>query len=216
MRYHIACDASVVSFQGLGWAIIHNLDTGVIRHKAIARRLVKANASSLMELQTVYAVFLSLPNDCEVELVNDCQMMHDIFFWESTNWLNSRKIFSTEAQELKAVYDLAKRKGINFAVKGKTTHHWHNECDKNCHRFREELHRNGKMVHLFTLTPEYKARFVSTHYNLIKAQEAANQLGRRQRAHEETKTPVIYVCARHVEGLNTVKDNKGRVYEVVK
>lgn len=213
MRYHIAADASVMGNQGLGWSIIHNLDTGLIRHKAIARRLEKKNASTLMELMTIKAVFLSLPNDVDIELVNDCQMMHDIFWWESVHWLNSKKEFSVEAQELKQIYDLAKEKGLNFEVKPKTTHDHHNQCDKNCHRFREELSRAGKMVHLFTLTPDYKAKFVSTHFNLIKAQEAANRLGRKARSLNLPKTPVIYVNARNISPF--VRDIKGRVYEVI-
>jgi len=212
-KYHVAADASVMDYQGLGWAIITDTYQGLTRHKAIARRLVKKNSSTLMELMTVHAVMKSLPNDVQLDLVNDCQMMHDLYFWESVNWLNSKKVLTLEAKELRALYELAKEKNIVFTVYGKDTHPHHKECDLNCHRFREELNRNGKMVHLLMLTPDYKAIHISTHFNLIKAQEAANQLSRRRIATGLGKRPLIFAQCRDIG--ETVKDMKGRVYEVV-
>lgn len=213
MRYLIAADASVLNYQGLGWAIIQDLDTGVIRHKAICRKLVKKNASTLMELITVHSVFLSLPNDISVELVNDCQMLHDLYFWESVNWLNSRKILSLESKQLRDIYRLAQDKNISFVVKDKTTHPFHSECDLNCHRFREEISRAGKMYQLFTLTPEYKAKYESSHYSLVKAQSKAHQIGRTRAAMNLPKLPTIIAMCKNPS--KTVKDLKGHVYELV-
>ena len=71
------------------------------------------------------------------------------------------------------------------------------------------------MIHLFTLTPDWKAVHVSAHFNLIKAQEAANALNRNQRANGKEKTPVIFAQCRNVPIGGKVKDMKGRTFDVV-
>ena len=213
MRYLVAADASVLDYQGLGWAIIQNLDVDGVRHKAIARRLPKKNSSTLMELTTVYAVFQALPSDIELELINDCQMMHDLYFWHSVDWLNSKRVLTLEAKQLKAIYDLAKEKNIQFVVKDKHTHQYHSDCDMNCHRFREELSRAGKMYHLFTLTPEWKAKFNSSHRTVVAAQKYANTLGKLRAAKELPKLLTVISLSRNIG--EKIKDLKGRVYEVV-
>ena len=212
-RYLVATDASVSQFQGLGWGIIQDLNTSVVRHRAVVKKLKKANASTLMELATVRNVFSKLPNNCSVELINDCQLLHDINFWRQMNWLNSRKEFTMEAQELKAFDDLVREKKIEYYIYPKTYHHFHKECDENCHRFREMLQRGGKMYYLFTLTPEYKAKKISAHNTLIKAQEAANALGRKRIHDGLPKVPVTIALCR--DPGPTIRDMKGRTYEVV-
>lgn len=205
----VACDASCSKLAGTGYIIYGNTNMG-IRHKIISRRLKVASNASWMELQTVVAALKNLPDDSEIILVCDCDLLSSLDYHESVGFKNKHNVVSDTLQTLKDYCDLVKEKRFSVTLWTKDEHEWHNMCHNGCLKFRETIQRGTNMYELYGLDRDFKATLISRHFSKKDAEMAACARYFTKADRNEKRTTIALASTPQ----KTVKDLDGYIWRI--